>query len=226
MPGADRLRSGSHDIVVTGVGAVTAFGWGAHRSGKGFAEASRRSVRSLDSTRTHHRTHISAEVPLENAHPSPVRRASLADRFAIAAAREAIASARARCARGAGVRTGVFFGSSTGGMLESELFYERFSLREAGMRGRASWPSQQFNGPGDAVARDAGICGPVETVSSACSSGAMALGAAMRAMRRGEADVVLAGGSDALCHSRTPASTRSGPWTKRRRVRSGKSRAG
>jgi 3-oxoacyl-[acyl-carrier-protein] synthase II len=198
MPGADRLRSGSPDIVVTGVGAVTAFGWGAAPLWEGL----RRGVAAIGPVArfdaTHHRTHLSAEVPLENAQPSPVRRASLADRFAIAAAREAIASA------GLDVhevrrRTGVFFGSSTGGMLESELFYETF-LSSRGRHARPSLlASQQFNGPGDAVARDAGICGPVETVSSACSSGAMALGAALRAMRRGEADVVLAGGSDALC---------------------------
>jgi 3-oxoacyl-(acyl-carrier-protein) synthase len=59
--------------------------------------------------------------------------------------------------------------------------------------------SQQNNGPGDAVARDLGIGGPVQTVSAACASGAMAIGDAVRAVRRGEVDVAIAGGSDSLC---------------------------
>jgi 3-oxoacyl-[acyl-carrier-protein] synthase II len=59
--------------------------------------------------------------------------------------------------------------------------------------------SQQNNGPGDAVARDLGIGGPVQTVSAACASGAMAIGDAVRAIRRGEVDVAIAGGSDSLC---------------------------
>jgi 3-oxoacyl-[acyl-carrier-protein] synthase II len=144
-----------------------------------------------------HRTHLAAEVPVPAGAP-PSRRASLADRFAVAAAREAIAAAALdldECRD----RTGVYFGSSTGGMLESEWFYAAM-LATSGRRGRASLlAAQQFNGPGDAVARDAGILGPVETVSSACASGAMAIGAALRALRRGDVDVALAGGSDSLC---------------------------
>jgi 3-oxoacyl-[acyl-carrier-protein] synthase II len=198
MPGADRPLADSNDIVVTGVGAVTAFGWGAAPLWDGL----RRGVAAIGPVgrfdASSHRTRIAAEVPLDGSGLMPSRRASLADRFAVAAAREAaaMASLDARNSRG---RIGVYFGSSTGGMLESEWYYEAF-LRSAGRRGRPSLlASQQFNGPGDAVARDASVSGPVETVSSACASGAMALGSAMRAIRRGDVDVALAGGSDALC---------------------------
>jgi len=87
----------------------------------------------------------------------------------------------------------------TGGMLESEAFYESL-LRRGRRRARPSLlVAQQLNGPGDAVARDAGATGPVETVSSACSSGSMAIGAALRALRRGDVDLALAGASDSLC---------------------------
>jgi 3-oxoacyl-(acyl-carrier-protein) synthase len=43
------------------------------------------------------------------------------------------------------------------------------------------------------------VTGPVETLSSACSSATLALGAALDALRSGEVDLALAGGSDALC---------------------------
>jgi 3-oxoacyl-[acyl-carrier-protein] synthase II len=43
------------------------------------------------------------------------------------------------------------------------------------------------------------VTGPVQTISSACSSGALALGAALEAVRSGAVDVAIAGGSDSLC---------------------------
>jgi 3-oxoacyl-[acyl-carrier-protein] synthase II len=198
MPGADRLRSRFPDIAVTGLGAVTAFGWGAPALWDGL----RRGVAAVgpftrfDASR--HRTHLAAEVPLAEAPPAASRRASWADRFAVAAAREAIAMARLdldACRAG----TGVYFGSSTGGMLESEWYFEALVGRGPRRARPGLLASQQFNGPGDAIARDARVGGPVETVSSACASGGMALGAALQALRRGDADVALAGGSDSLC---------------------------
>lgn len=198
MPGAERASSPPPDIVVTGLGAVTAFGWGTGPLWEGV----RRGVTAIgpftrfDASR--HRTHVAAQAPPGEDTSRAARRLSLADRFALAAADEAVAGASldlVRCRE----RTGVFFGSSAGGMLESERFLEtliRFGPRRA-KAGRVS--SQQFNGPGDAVARRIGACGPVETISSACASAAMAIGAALRALRRGDIDVALAGGSDALC---------------------------
>ncbi len=198
MPGADRAFPPPPDIVVTGLGAVTAFGWGTGPLWEGV----RRGVTAIgpfarfDASR--HRTHVAAQVPDRGGAEPPDRRLSLADRFAVAAAAEAVAGASldlVRCRE----RTGVFFGSSAGGMLESERFLETL-LRFGPRRARAApVASQQFNGPGDAVARHIGSCGPVETTSSACASAAMAIGAALRALQRGEIDVALAGGSDALC---------------------------
>jgi 3-oxoacyl-[acyl-carrier-protein] synthase II len=83
-------------------------------------------------------------------------------------------------------------------MYESELFFADF-LREPGRARLSSLVSQQVNAPGDAVARQLGVTGPVVTFSSACASGALALGAALEAVRSGEVEVAIAGGSDSLC---------------------------
>jgi 3-oxoacyl-(acyl-carrier-protein) synthase len=61
--------------------------------------------------------------------------------------------------------------------------------------------SQQVSSPGDAVARRLRVCGPVETVSSACSSATLAIGLGLAAIRDGEADLAVVGGADTLCRT-------------------------
>lgn len=198
MPPADRGFLGAGDVVVTGLGAVTPFGWGVSPLWEGMRRGATAIGPFTRFDARRHRTHVAAEVPLE-ADPAPTAaRLSLADRFAVAAAREAVAGASLSM-EDRPERTGVFFGSSAGGMLEGEWFFEAHIHRGARHARRGLVASQQFNGPGDAVARALRVGGQVETISSACASAAMAIGSALRALRRGDVDVALAGGSDALC---------------------------
>jgi len=191
---------GTRVVAVSGVGAVCGLGWGTAPLWEGL-RAGRPAIGPFERfDHRSHRTHLAAEVgdpPPELARAVPGwRRLSIADRFALFAAREAVEQAGLSVPLGE-EDAGVFFGSSTGGMFESERFFEEF-LRER--KGRLSaLASQQVNGPGDAVARHLGVTGPVETVSSACASGALALGRALEAVRTGEVEVAVAGGSDSLC---------------------------
>ena len=195
-------------VAVSGVGAVCGLGWGIPALWEGLraGRAGFATIRRFDPSQ--HRTRLAAEAgePPENfARSFPGwRRLSIADRFALFAALEAAAQAglevpfAGNFAGNEDLTAGVYFGSSTGGMFESEGFFEDF-LRNR-RRGRLSaLVSQQVNGPGDAVARHLGATGPVETLSSACASGALALGVALEAVRSGEVDVAIAGGSDSLC---------------------------
>jgi 3-oxoacyl-[acyl-carrier-protein] synthase II len=179
--------------VITGLGAVCSYGWGvaALRAGLLDDGTALRRLSVFDAGR--HRTALAGEVP-----PAPgVEGWSLSrcDRFAIAAAREAVRQAGLLPGQLAGA--GVFCGSSNGGLLEGESFYRdlcsgtRLSLRRIA--------SHQNNGPGDAVARDLAVGGPVVTCSSACTSSNMALWAALESLRAGEVEVAVAGGADALC---------------------------
>jgi 3-oxoacyl-[acyl-carrier-protein] synthase II len=195
-------------VAVTGVGAVCGLGWGVAALWNGL-RTGRPGIgpfHRFDNSR--HRTHLAAEAP-----PEPLagvgpggRRLSIADRFALFAAREALEQAGenlkdSRDGKDEDVEIGVYFGSSTGGIYESELFFSEFlrDLREPRRARLSALVSQQVNGPGDAVARELGVTGPVTTFSSACASGALALGAALEAVRSGEVEVAIAGGSDSLC---------------------------
>lgn len=200
----------SRRVAVSGVGAVSGLGWGVAPLWEGL-RAGRTAIgdfRRFDHSR--HRTHLAAEAGEPPSVPDTLldalsrdprwRRLSFADRFAVFAAAEALQRAGLPASLLDGdVEAGVYFGSSTGGMLESERFFEAFlrgRWRNARLRDLAS---QQVNAPGDAVARRLGVTGPVRTFSSACSSGALALGAALEAVRSGEVDLAIAGGSDSLC---------------------------
>jgi len=191
-------------MAVTGVGAVSGFGWGieALRAGLAAGATAIRPLSRFDAPR--HRTRLAGEVP---APPPEVRRyisserggrrLSLADRFALFAAGEALERAGLALPLSDPAAAGVFFGSSTGGMLEGERFFGDW---KGGRRPRLSrLASQPVSGPGDAVARFLGAAGPVLTISSACSSAALALGAALDALRDGEVEVAVAGGADSLC---------------------------
>ena len=187
---------------MTGVGAVSGLGWGIAalwdglRAGRGgigpFAP-----LRPLPSS--HALAAEAGEPPPGLARTVPGwRRLTLADRFAVFAALEALRQAGIDPPFGEEAEAGVYFGSSTGGMYESELFFADF-LRDSRRARLSALVAQQVNAPGDAVARHLGATGPVATYSSACASGALALGAALEAVRSGEVEVAIAGGSDSLC---------------------------
>lgn len=188
--------------VVTGVGVVCAHGWSTGEFWAGLLEG-RSAIANFDRIdHTAYRTHVAAQVPEA---PAVIRRRfqgwqhdSLADRFGLAAAWEALQQAELR-EQLTGVEAGVFFGSSTGGMLETEEFYE--VLRRGRQPRLRLIASQQVSAPGNAVAREFGVTGPVQTVSSACASGSLAIGMALDALRSGEVDVALVGGADSLCRT-------------------------
>ena len=98
-----------------------------------------------------------------------------------------------------GRRAGVFFGSSTGGLIETERYFEEL-VRQPGSRpSRTLLASNLLCTPAETVARHLGVHGPVETVSSACASGGLAIEQALRAVRASEVDIAFAGGADCLC---------------------------
>ena len=192
----------SSRVVVTGLGAVTAAGWGVEPF-RQVLRSGRTAIGDFDRfDHSKQRTHVAGQVP-----PGPAsrngfvrwNRLSNSDRFALFAASEAVENAGLRRPLGDNVVAGIFFGGSTGGLFEAEQYFE--ALCRKTNPDRALLASHGLSAPAEAVARHFGVHGPVETVSSACASAGLAIEQAIRAVRNGEVDVALAGGADCLCQT-------------------------
>jgi 3-oxoacyl-[acyl-carrier-protein] synthase I len=110
---------------------------------------------------------------------------------------DAVAAARARYGA---ARIGVFVGTTTSGILETELAYRRRDPQTgalpAGYRYRTTHNSYSL---GDFIGRYLGLTGPSFVVSSACSSSAKVFGNAARMIAAGACDAAVVGGADTLC---------------------------
>ena len=89
-------------------------------------------------------------------------------------------------------RLAVVVGTALGGVAEGERAL-------AGATGLRTLAGALYDSPARNLARGLGARGPVLTVSTACASGATALGVGAELVREGVADVVVAGGYDVLC---------------------------
>lgn len=87
----------------------------------------------------------------------------------------------------------IVLGSTTGGILTTETLLRQNHADPAGYRHHA------LNTVAEDLACRCRCTGPVITISTACSSGAVAIMLAMQMLRRGMAKRVLAGGADCLC---------------------------
>ena len=181
-------------IVVTGLGAVSSLGATADLLWQR-AIAGQRGISALDlfDVATH-RTTLAAQVDTTRLDAAFTHMAR-ADRFGCIATQAAVRNLPTEMLQSA--RAGVFFGSSTGALFEGERFLRQLlANREGDLH---TIVGLQNDGPGNAVARQFGVRGPVVTFSTACTSANVALGAALDALRSGEVDVAIAGGADELC---------------------------
>ncbi|MFG6412885.1 beta-ketoacyl-[acyl-carrier-protein] synthase family protein [Roseateles sp. DC23W] len=90
-------------------------------------------------------------------------------------------------------RVGVYVGCGMGGANALDLAY-----RSGGRVPPLTIPAYMPNAPAAHVALRHGVKGPVLTYSVACASSSVAIAEAAKAVRNGEVDVAIAGGSEAL----------------------------
>jgi 3-oxoacyl-[acyl-carrier-protein] synthase II len=143
---------------------------------------------------------VAGQVDFDATTHWPAHQASHFDRaaqFALVAARHAIDDALLRLDDGAACSAGVYWGTGLGGATSIEESYRQLYAGNGRVR-PASVVLGMSNGAAGQISIANGLRGPVLNISTACSSSASAIGEAYRAIKHGYADVIVAGGSEAL----------------------------
>ena len=182
-------------VAVTGIGSINALGRGvdefanALREGRsGIGALSVLDPAGFRVALAAQVTDLRAPAALSRA---TARRASRSALLVLVAAQEAWGMAG--LTTNSGGDAGVVIGTTTGGMSMGEQNYGPSGPR------LSRWLESPVSVPTDVLAQTFSISGPRVTVSTACSSGANALGIAADWIRAGRAAVVLCGGTDSLC---------------------------
>jgi 3-oxoacyl-[acyl-carrier-protein] synthase II len=189
-------------VAVTGVGAVTPLGndarstWQAALEGRSGIDW----IRSFDASGFPVR--VAAEVkdfdPATVVPPKEARRLERNVVFAVSAAREAVADAGLDAFDP--TRVGIVLGSAVGGFVG--LLEQADVMRERGADRVSPFflPNVLVDSASGQIAIALGIRGPNYAIVSACATGSHAVGEAAELIKRGDADVILAGGTEACMH--------------------------
>ena len=190
-------------VAITGVGLVTPLGIGAAESWAALCAGRSGVARIATFDASAYRCQIAAEVKGFDADALlSKRKAREMDRFAHfawVAAGEAWRDAGLpeKLEGEASVRAGVILGSGMGGLASIERTLETLRTRGPGKVTPYFVPQVISNMAPGQLAMRFGLRGANYCTTSACASGAHALGEAMRRVQRGEADVMLSGGAEA-----------------------------
>lgn len=138
--------------------------------------------------------------PSDLAPAKELRRMDRASHLALAAAREALADSGLSAADLDEETTGIYIGSAAGGF--QQLLEQHQVFLERGPRRLSPFFIQNMlaDSPAGHVSIAMGLRGPNMAVVSACATGTQAIGEAAQTIRRGDAEVMLAGGTEAPLH--------------------------
>ncbi len=190
-------------VVVTGMGAVTPIGndvqtyWDGLKSGKNGIDF----VTRFDTAEL--KAKLGAEVkefdPKLYMDAKMIRQTDLYERYALAAAMQAVQDA-AIVGQVAPERLGVYFGSGIGGF-ETFVNEHNTMLTRGVSRVSPFFITKMIANMGAGnIAIQVKAQGPCLDITTACATGTNAVGEAMRAIRHGYADAMIAGGVDAAMH--------------------------
>ena len=189
-------------VVVTGLGAVAPNGIGVEP----FWDNLTRGVSGIGSiTRfdaSKHDVRIAGEVkgfdPLHWIEKKEVRKMDLFIQYAIAAAQMAFDDAGLKIGDDNRERMGVFVGTGMGGIPALEESHKILLERGPGRVSAFFIPSIITNLGSGQISMRFGMKGPNSCVCTACATGNHAIGDSFRILQHGEADVMIAGGSEAV----------------------------
>ncbi len=188
-------------IVITGVGCITPVGNSVESAWRNVCDGVSGIGRITAFDASAFETQIAAEV--KDFDPSALfgkkeaRRMDRYTQFAVAATREALQSARLIQPFADPDRVGTIIGTGIGGMGSFLHEVEIFQKSGAARLSPFMIPMMLPDGAAGQVAIQFGARGPNLSIVSACATGSNAVGEASEVIRRGAADVMIAGGAEA-----------------------------
>lgn len=190
-----------HRVVVTGLGAVTPLALTAEETWQGLLAGRSGIARVTSFDPTAYSTHIAGEVkgfdPENYMDRREARRMARFSQLAVAAARMALEDAKLEIGEDDAADVGVVLGNSVGSILDLEAGIQRI------FQGQGQRLSPLFmvtvipNMAAYHISHILGARGYSSTICTACAAGTQAIGEAAAVIRRGQARVMIAGGSDA-----------------------------
>jgi beta-ketoacyl-acyl-carrier-protein synthase II len=196
------MRKIHRRVVVTGIGVVTCLSsdigvfWQSLLEGR----SGIRRITSFDASE--YPCQIAGEVqdfdPTEYVSPKLCRRISRASQMALVSAEKAIQDAGLPNPIPEPERVGVYHGTAVGGFEKAEAAMVTLQKHGLGRVNPFALPSAMLNMPAFHITQRLGAKGPSATFSTACATGTQSVGEAAAAIRLGRADVILAGGVEAL----------------------------
>jgi len=188
-------------VVITGLGCISSLGLNVNDLWENIIQG-KSGIRPITRFDTEgFRTKIAAEVndfdPVAFFGSREARRMDRFSQFAVAAALQAVENAQLKITEDNQDRIGVVIGTAIGGigtLLEQvQVFNERGPSKVSPFLVPMMLPD---TGPG-MVAIQLGVRGPNLSVVTACATGTNSIGEATEIIRRGQSDVIIAGGSEA-----------------------------
>lgn len=191
-----------HRVVITGLGAITAIG---HTAEESWAAALAGQPGTGPFTLLKKEDHITGTicevkdfVPENYMDRRDARRRDRYQQLATVAARQAMAQAQLPITADGSHRIGLILGTGVGGI--RTLVEQGQIFMENGLRRISPFAITMImpNGAAGMLAIDYGIHGPTTTITTACASASDAIGHAYRAIRSGDIDAALTGGSESI----------------------------
>lgn len=188
-------------VVVTGVGMLTSVGIGTDNVWQAIKEG--RSgigpITAFDATDFSCR--IAGEVkgfdPANYIEKKEIKKMGRFIQFAIAASDFAMESAQLKISPDEAERVGVYIGSGIGGFEVIEREHKNLLEKGPGRISPFFIPATIVNLASGFVSIRAGAKGPNSATATACTSGAHAVGDSFRLIQRGDADIMICGGTEA-----------------------------
>ncbi len=188
-------------VVVTGLGAVTPLGVGVQKTWESLCAGVSGVDRIQRFDPSAYACQIAAEVkgfdPADFIHPKELKKMDTFIHYAVAASQMAMEDAGLKVTPENAERVGVAVGSGIGGLGAIEHWHDVLHEKGPGRVTPFFIPMSIINLASGHIAMRFGARGPNFSVVTACATGNNCIGDAFRLIRRGEADAMIAGGTEA-----------------------------